>query len=425
MKTELIPLGDGFAPRAPANISETGVEAAILKDQALKLASTAYSFSAEWAARRLHLPVKLVEDLLQQLAKDAMLEILGEADLFTHRYAIVKRGLEEATRLLEVSGYIGPAPVSLESYTEFLEWQIGRFPAIRPRDVVDAISEMVLPEEAVRLAGLTISSGRSLFLYGPPGNGKTTLGRLLHTTFRGDLWIPYCIGIDSSIVRVFDPLSHQPVPVAAEEARGVDGRWVRIQRPLIVAGGELTIDALDLAYSSSLRYYEAPLHVKANGGTFLIDDFGRQRVDPHALLNRWIAPLEYGVDHLTLRTGQQIQVPFRQMLIVATNMDLGEVTDSAFLRRIGYRLFLDNPTPERYAEIFNRYAAGRGVTVPEGLISHIFDRYNDEGVELRACHPRDLIDRALDIRRFNDKDPELLTEDVDLAWAGYFGEARP
>jgi hypothetical protein len=316
---------------------------------------------------------------------------------------------------------VGPAPVSLAAYSAMIEWQMARYTAVRPEDVQSAIAHLVLSERAAKLAGLAISSGRSLFLFGPPGNGKTSLGRMLHEAESGDLLIPHCIGIEESIIRVFDPQLHQPVESPVEQAWMLDQRWIRIRRPLIVGGGEMTLDSFDLNYSQSLRYYEAPLHMKANGGTFLIDDYGRQRIDPQELLNRWIIPLEHRIDFLTLHTAQKIQIPFLQMLIIATNLKLDDVTDPAFLRRMGYRLYLGEPTPERYAQIFERYAARHGIPVETGLLSHLLERYRSEGRELRCCEPRDLIDRALDICRFTGRPRQLDDEVLGLAWTGYFG----
>src|SRR5262249_40851520 len=240
-----------------------------------------------------------------------------------------------AARLLEVSGYVGPAPVSLAAYATFLDWQLARSARVTPDRVATALAGLVLTPEAARVAGLAVSSCRSLFVFGPPGNGKTSLGQMLHDALPGDLWVPHCVAVDGSIIRVYDPQLHRPAAAPPEQPRAVDQRWVRVRRPLIVAGGETTLASFDLAYSPSLRYYEAPLQVKANGGTLLVDDFGRQGVDPHALLNRWIIPLEHQVDYLTLHTGQRFQVPFRQMLIIATNLKPEDVTDPAFLRRMG------------------------------------------------------------------------------------------
>lgn len=419
-----VDLEDGIAPAEPVIPEETGIDATVLRNLSLKLAHTTRGFTTTWAAERLCLRENIVDDLLQDLVRDGYLEIRGEQDAFSFRYSITGRGSAEASRLREVSGHAGPAPVSVDSYSEILLRQLDRLPPVRPGDVAEAVREMVLPEDAVRVAGVAVASGRSLFLHGPAGNGKTSLGRLLHGALSGSIWIPRAIGVEDQVIRVFDPLCHERIP-GSDSVQGVDRRWVRIRRPLIVLGGELLLEHLDLAHSPSLRMYEAPVHMKSNGGLLLVDDFGRERVSPHELLNRWISPLEYGVDHLTLLTGQQVRVPFRQILVVATNLDLSTVTDSAFLRRIGYRLSLENPTPRAFEEIFRRHAERRGVAVPEGLIGRILERYAREGREIRSCHPRDLIDRALEHCRFLEEAPRLTTERLDLAWTGYFGVGAP
>lgn len=416
-----IPVGDGLAPGAPVDVRDTGSDPSALSDLALRAAYTVPQFNTEWAARRIHLPQVLVGEILEQLRADKLLDVLGQAGPFGFRYSISQRGRERADRLLEVSGYVGPAPVPLESYNAALAWQLGRSPKVSPERVAAALSGLVLPSEAAQLAGLAVSSGRSLFLFGPPGNGKSSLGRALHDALSGDLWIPYCIEIEGSVIRLFDPHCHQPVEMGAEQRRSIDQRWVKVRRPLIVAGGEMTIDSLDLTYIPSLRSYEAPLHLKANGGTFLVDDFGRQRVDPHELLNRWIIPLEHQIDYMTLRTGQKFQVPLSQMLIIATNLDLEGVTDPAFLRRMGYRLYLSKPTPELYSRIFERYATGCGLAIRPGLVGRLIERYAAEGRELRCCEPRDLIERAREICEFDGRPADLDDEVLDFAWTGYFG----
>jgi hypothetical protein len=421
----LTPIAGGSAPAAPGDPRDTGLDPLTLNNLVLKAAYTVPQFTAEWAARRLHLPQTLVTEVLEQHRTDHLLEVLGQAGPFGFRYAITARGRERAERLLEVSGYVGPAPVTLASYTAMMQWQLAHAPAVTTQDVANALSELVLRDQDALLAGLAASSGRSLFIFGPPGNGKTSIGRMLHRALLGDLWIPYCIGIEEHIIRVFDPQLHHPSEAALEEPWAIDQRWVRIRRPLIVGGGEMTLASFDLSYSAAQRFYEAPLHLKANGGTFLIDDYGRQRVEPQELLNRWIIPLEHQIDYLSLQTGQKIQVPFLQMLIIATNLDLEAVTDPAFLRRMGYRLYLGEPTPEHYSQIFERCAQRQGIPVPPDLVVRLLERYHGEKRELRACEPRDLIERARDICRFTGRPLALDDEVMRLAWSGYFGDATP
>lgn len=417
-------LNDPLTPAAPRTIADTGLDPIFLGDLALKLTCTVPHLTTQWAAGQLRLPPALVETILWQLKQEQLVEILGQNGEFGYRYAATQRGRDYAKGLMAVCGYVGPAPVSLAAYTAMLDQQMAQRCKPTLQQVRQATAAMVLPEEAVEVAALSAISGRSLFLFGPPGNGKSTLGRLLHEVVKGDLWIPHCINIESNIIRIFDPLLHRPAEMP-ETTESIDQRWMRIRPPLVVAGGEMTLNELDLAYNPALRFYEAPPHLKANGGTLIIDDFGRQRVDPHELLNRWIIPLEHQIDHLTLCTGQKIEVPFRLMLIVATNLNVADVADPAFLRRMGYRLLLDRPSPEDYARIFQQYAEGIGLTVPVELLTRLLQRYREEKRELRASEPRDLIERARDICRLRLHPIELNEDVMDLAWIAYFGQSAP
>ena len=414
-------------PKAPTDLAETGIAPEVLGDLVLKMAYTVATFTTAAAARRVCLPIHMVAEILERLKADRLVEILGDSGPFGYRFMITERGREHAVRLLEISRYVGPAPVSLEAYAAALAWQLDRLPPLSPDRIEAALADMVLPAQAVQIAGFAAAAGRSLFVHGPPGNGKTTLAHLLHTALDGQLWVPHCIGVDTHVVRVFDPRCHERTDTGLpQQAQGsLDRRWVCIQRPFIVAAGELTIDALELTYSHARGYYEAPMHLKANGGTFLLDDFGRQRVEPRLLLNRWTFPLEHGIDYLTLETGQKLQVPFSQMLIVCTNLNPNDVMDAAFLRRMGYRLFLDDPSPAAYAEIFTQYAARCSVVVPPGAVAALLERYRVERRRLRCCEPRDLIERARDVCSYRGEPLELSKEVLDLAWKGYFGELRP
>jgi hypothetical protein len=421
----MVRVGDLLAPKAPADIAATGLEEGVLADLAVRLAFSVARFTSEWVGSKLGISLTLVADLMEQLCREGTVEqTLKTSELRAH-YRITQRGREHAMRSLEVCRYIGPAPVSLRAYSAMLRWQFASTPPVQPQHVTAALSGLVLAPKAEQLAGLAVSSGRSLFVYGPPGNGKSSVGRQIHAALSGDYWIPHCISVGSSVIRVFDEQTHQPVDVPGATPGTVDQRWVRIRRPLVVVGGELTLDLLELIYSPTLRYYEAPPHLKANGGVFLVDDFGRERVSPEQLLNRFITPMEHQIDYLTLITGQKIQLPLRHVLIIATNLDPARVTDPAFLRRMGYRLYLGPPTPEQYARIFQLYAQRQGATVASGLLNQLLARYRAQKRDLRSCEPRDLIERARDICRFEGKPLELTPEVLDLAWTGYFGEGLP
>jgi energy-coupling factor transporter ATP-binding protein EcfA2 len=416
-----VPADDTLAPKVPRYLRDLDVGAEVLADLALKIGSRTPQFTTESLVEQLGLPSPIVAELLEQLRVEHLIEILGESRTFCYRFALTGRGRERAARLFDVSGYVGRAPVSLDAYVHGLQSQFARWPQLLPQDVAAALRDLVLPEPAIEVIGLAASSGRSLFLYGPTGNGKTTAARHIHQALQGQLWIPYCVAADGNMIRVFDPQCHRPVDGSPATAGAFDQRWVAIHRPFVMVGGELTLESLELAYHPVLRYYEAPLHWKANGGTFLVDDLGCQRVSVQKLLNRWILPLEHRVDYLTLHTGQQIRVPFQQHLIFSTNLDPSATVEAALLRRMGYRLYLGNPTPQQYADIFNAYAASCNLLVPPGLIERLLQRYEAQQRPLRSCEPRDLVERVRDICRYRGEPLALSDGVIEAAWNGYFG----
>jgi hypothetical protein len=417
-------VADLIVPKPPQDLAGARLDEGVLTDLALKTAYTVARFTTDWLAKRLHISIALTNEVLEQLSLDGMVEVTLKTSETRSHYRTTQRGREHGARLLDVGGYIGPAPVRLEAYGAMLRWQFANTAPVRPEHVAAALSGLVLPPKAAQLAGLAVSSGRSLFIYGPAGNGKSSLGRQIHAALSGDYWIPYCISVGNSVIRVFDDQTHQRVDLGAPP-ESFDQRWVRIRRPLVVVGGELTLSFLDLIYSPTLRYYEAPPHLKANGGVFLVDDFGREQVSPEQLLNRFITPMEYQIDYFTLLTGQKIQVPLRHVLIIATNLNPERVTDPAFLRRMGYRLYLGHPTPEQYTQIFQLHAKRYGVAVTPEVIERLLKRYRAQKRELRSCEPRDLIERARDICSFQGKPLELTPAVLDLAWTGYFGTEAP
>lgn len=391
---------------------------------AMKLAWSVPSFTTDWMTRKLHIPLSLVGKILWDLKDDKWLEVLGQDAPLRYRFSITKEGREHARRLYEVCGYVGPVPVPLQDYNEWIVKQHAHHEVVSIDHVLKATEELILPPAVKEIAALAVSSGRSLFIFGPAGNGKSTLGRLLHRVNCGSCWIPHAIGIDDQVIRVFDPQVHNVVELPADAGDEIDGRWIKIQRPLITAGGEMTLDQLDMAFNSANRYYEAPSHLKANCGTFFIDDFGRQRVDPHELLNRWIIPLEHNTDFLTLNSGQKIEVPFCMMLIVATNLSVNDVADEAFLRRMGYRLQLGPPHETNFRLIIQACAKKYGLPATNEHIDHIVDLYRSHNRPWRASEPQELFARCIDLCRLRNIEPQVSPEIIDIAWRGYFSDEQ-
>jgi hypothetical protein len=408
-----------IVPQVPLTVEETGLDPAFLADLTLKTVYADTDCVTARVADRLRLPTPVAETLLLHLYREKLIEIRGNAEGGGHRYGMLDRGWERAHRLLEVSGYVGPAPVSLGAYTAMCEAQDWERPPVAPDAVRKALSDLILPESTVRTLGLVASSRRSLFITGPPGTGKTTIAKGLHTATTGEYWIPYAIEVESQVIKMFDAHNHEPVTAGIPGPH--DQRWIRIRRPLVIVGGELTIETMDLIYSHTVRFYEASFQMKANGGTLVIDDFGRQRVDPRDLLNRWIIPLESRLDYLTLHTGKKIQVPFEQLLIFATNLDPTTLVDDAFLRRMGYRLRMEPVTPETYGLIFRRYAEAQGLRHDPSLVDRLLGWYQREGRALVPCEPRDLLERCVDICRYEARPRIVTAELLELAWRNYFG----
>lgn len=405
-------------PQMPDVFEQTGLGYGFLTDLALKIVSSDTNCTSESMSEKMKLPMGISENLMQHLYREKYIDIRERSGVQRQKYAMLDRGWDKVRRLLELNGYIGPAPVTLEDYSAGVQWMYKNTKTADPADVANSYSHLVLTDHQIETLGLVVDSRRSLFLTGPPGCGKTTAAMALHAALRGEIWVPYAIEADGHVIRVFDPHVHHPVDPPRERH---DKRWIKIKRPLVIVGGELTLESMDLIFASNLNYYEAPFQVKANGGVLIIDDFGRQRMEPHDLLNRWIIPLENHVDYLTLHTGKKIEIPFEQLLVFATNLNAKDLVDEAFLRRMGYRLQFAAPSAEAYAVILQRYFAYRELNYDSQFLYRLFTRYEKESREMKACEPRDLVERCLDICKYENLPRRITMEILDRAWNYYFG----
>ena len=414
---------ESMGPPLPEELADTGIAEGFVCDLALKHVAMLPEPTTTALAERLHLPRMLTEEVLQKLYREKLIEVRVQTAVGSTRYAMLDHGWDRLTRLLSVCGYTGPAPVSLRDYSHMMRLQsIPSSPASMDT-VRSAFHDLVLPDSLLQTLGCVINSRRSLFLTGLPGTGKTAVAERINGALAGAIWIPYAVEIDGQIIRIFDSHCHN---IASEDITPAeyDHRWVLIERPLVVVGGELTLENADLTWSDSAKFYEAPFQMKSNGGTLVIDDFGRQRVAPQDLLNRWIVPLERRVDYLSLHTGKKIEVPFEQLVVFSTNLDEKDLADQAFLRRMGYRARVEPPTSQAYSEIFKSQAYKRGIAFDQPLLDHVLNKYRVERRQMKGCEPRDLLDRATDICLFEAQKLALTPHVIDVAWRNYFGTSH-
>jgi predicted ATPase with chaperone activity len=376
------------------------------------------------------LPYNVLEPLFNRLRTEQILEVRGasSASTATFRYALTDKGRARAQAYLDINQYTGAAPVPLTAYVAMIKaLQAARGYLDRER-MRRGFSHLIVNDDMIEKLGPAANANKALFLYGAPGNGKTVLADGLSRTIGGDMYIPYAVEIDGQIITMFDPINHvrldsdeqdQSSVIAALDAR--DRRWVRIKRPVVMVGGELTLDQLDLKFNPLSKFYEAPLQLRANGGVFLVDDFGRQRVAPSELLNRWIVPLESRVDFLTLHTGKKFEVPFDVLTVFATNLDPLSLADEAFLRRIPYKIPVGDPSPENFDRIFELNCRQRGLTYNPNIVSYLRrEHYEPADRPFRACHARDLLDQVVALCRFQGIAPTINRELLDAACQAYF-----
>jgi len=417
-------------PAPPATLEETGLHPDTLAQILLKtlVAGEATGMSL---SEKLRLPYSVLDLLIQHGRVEKLIEVRGMSGAGNagYRYVLTDLGRDRAQQFFDLSRYVGPAPVPLHQYNAYVRACMAAKPYLNRERLETGFSNLVVSEGMFDQLGPAVNSGKSLFLYGAPGNGKTVLAEGIGRAYGDEMYMPYAIDVDGQTITMYDPVSHQLIGSGSGDSNsvvasaGVDRRWERIVRPVVVVGGELTLEMLDLTFNPIARFYEAPIQLKANGGVFVVDDFGRQRIPARDLLNRWIVPLESRVDFLTLHTGRKFEIPFNVLVVFATNLRPETLADEAFLRRIPYKILAKNPTMDEYCRIFELNCVRRGMQFDSVMVEYLQRKYyQPRKIQMRACHPRDLISQVVDRCRYHGRQLAITRELLDAACASYFLE---
>jgi predicted ATPase with chaperone activity len=407
----------------PKSVEDLDIPQNILIDIILRLLYTEGNVDFRRISQVMRVPYAL-EQLLDWLRKEHLVEVSQSSASYgplNYIYKLTGSGEDRAREAMERCQYVGPVPVPVNRYTKAIELQSTGPRLVKPAQVKKALSDLVLPVDFHRKIGPAVNSAASLFLYGPPGNGKTTISMHISQLISGTdpIWIPYALTAGGQIIQIYDRLFHQEIE--KEQKSTIDGRWGLFKRPSVVVGGEMKIESLDLRFDPLANFYEAPLQLKANGGVFLIDDFGRQQTSPIDLLNRWIMPLENGVDFLRLRTGQTIVIPFRALIIFCTNLDPFHLADEAFFRRIQMKVGIFNPDEHDYKRIFIKVCQQLGIYFDEISFNHLIEKwYRNDNRQFQAVHPRDLLTIISAVCNYDDREIHLTQELIDEACEIYF-----
>ena len=419
VKPEFLPA----PPPAPETIEDVGGRKSLLEQLLLKILYLSGPLTLyEWGELA-KLKPRIVEELFRRLRTEQFCEVIGMVGNI-RRVAITSQGRARATEFLALNHYAGPAPVPLEAYVQQVHSQTVRRVEVHQPDMQRAFAHLVLEDKTLAQLGTALNSGSAIFLHGPTGAGKTSIAEALPRALSDSgVWIPHAVEVDGQIITVYDPLIHKAIGSAS--TTNADPRWVFCHRPTVVVGGELTIDMLDLQFNPGTKFYAAPGQMKANNGVLIIDDFGRQRIRPEELLNRWVVPLDRRIDFLSLAGGKKIEIPFEVIVVFATNMDPNELVDPAFLRRIQTKIRVDLASERQFSEIFRRICEETGLVYDRGLVGELMDVLQNRLKEpLRPCYPRDLVNQIIWAARYEGSNPRLEREALVRAVEAYFLSGR-
>jgi len=412
---------------APRSLEQAGLSRDLMTQLILKTLHLSGELTGTELARRVGLPFHAIEPIVSASKQQHHLDIAGGTlGSHSYKYRITDAGRTRAMLFMEQSHYVGVAPVPLAQYRAYME----AFKAAAPHhatraDVRKAFSHLVISQKVMDQLGPAVNAGHSMFVYGPPGNGKTVISQAIRNLLWGDILIPHALEVEGSVIRFFDPVNHEPIEEKLNESLDLgahsDRRWIRCRRPMVMVGGELSLDQLELSYSPTLGFYRAPVQAVANGGVLVIDDFGRQTCSPRELLNRWIVPLESRIDFLTLQTGQKFDFPFMTMIVFATNIRPNDLVDEAFLRRIHYKIFAESPTRDEFLQIFRNTCAEKGMEYRAEAVEALLAGYfKPRQIQLRGCQPRDLISQVVSLADYLGEPPALTPELLEAACSAYF-----
>lgn len=413
----------GWMPGQPRSIEETGLRRTVIVDLILKSIYFAGEVSGLDLREQLKLPYDLLEPIIGELRRDKLVDMKGGGGGFgsiSMVYFITNKGTENIRQTLDRNRYVGPAPITMDDYVKGVETQSIRKIKVPKRRLQTAFGHLIIDDYIFDGIGPALNSGTAILFYGPPGNGKTAICQGMVNTLGEGIYIPYAIEADGNIIKVFDEHNHKPIARPEGSPPEYDQRYVFCQRPLMMVGGELTLDMLDMSYSTDAKYYEAPFQMKANGGILLIDDFGRQKVSPKDLLNRWIVPLESQIDFISLVTGRKLKVPFDVFVAFATNLNPDDLVDDAFLRRVRYKLEVKRPDLSLFKKLFQLTCGSQKVPFDESGFRHLVSLYERDKRPMNACEPRNIVSAIVSLADYFEREPVMESVLIDRAYAGYF-----